>query len=117
MKESDLAAIHNFSIKNEWGLIVFYGMTDVRHLDLDKLVIIEKGQIELYPEGTTKPAKGKGLNKTACVTFFQYGLKTKPDLNSFIAKFKDRASKMGAIYIGHEVENDMITIQIEGVDS
>ncbi len=116
MTESELKSIHNFTIQNQHGKILFFDETDVRGLDLDKIISIEPGQIEVYPEGTDKPPRGQGLNKTALVTFFNYGLKSKKNIPDFIKRFKQRAGEMGAIYINHDVDQDSITIQIEASD-
>lgn len=117
MTDAQLAKVHNFAIMNKWGRIQFFDETDIRGLDLDRLVIIERGQIEVYPEGTIKPARGKGLNRPALITFFEYGLHNKKNMDEFIKKFKERATQMGAIYVGHDLAEDSITIQIEGTDN
>lgn len=116
MSEAELKTLHNFTIQNQYGRVQFFDETDVRGLDLDRLVSIEPGQVEIYPEGTVKPQRGHGLNKPALVTFFQYGLRTKKNLPEFIKRFKARAGEMGAIYISHDVDQDSITIQIDASD-
>ena len=114
MREEDLKAIENFTIKNEWCKIRFEGYTDVRGLDLDKLVDLERGKAEIYPEGTDKPAVGQGLNKDAQITFFHYGLKNKTNLDVWITRFKQKATLINAIYLGHDLTEDSITIQVQG---
>ena len=114
MREEDLKAIENFTIKNEWCKIRFQGYTDVRGLDLDKLVDLERGKAEIYPEGTDKPAVGQGLNKDAQITFFHYGLKNKTNLDIWITRFKQKATLINAIYLGHDLTEDSITIQVQG---
>lgn len=114
MKEEELKAVESFTIKNEWCKIRFEGYTDIRGLDLDKLILLERGKAEIYPEGTVKPPVGQGLNKEAQITFFNYGLKNKSNLDQWISRFKSKASQINAIYLGHDLTEDSITIQVYG---
>ena len=114
MSESELANVEDFAIKNHWGRIEFLGRTDLRGLNLDKIVVIEKGKVEIYPENQDRPTIGQGLNKSAAITFYHYGIRNKANLNEWIGKFREKATKMGAEYIGHDIEEDSITIQVEG---
>ncbi|KAL7721951.1 Peptidase S59 domain-containing protein [Entamoeba marina] len=41
---------------------------DVTNLDLDMVVIIERGSVEVYPDGVTKHQQGEKLNKEALIT-------------------------------------------------
>lgn len=56
----------SFSIHNEHGSIEFLTKVDLRDLDLDYLVNIQKDFIEVYPEES--PPIGTGLNVPARLT-------------------------------------------------
>lgn len=117
MTEKELSQVEDFSIKNQWGKIHFLGKTDLRGLNLDKIVIIEKAKVEIYPENSERPEVGKGLNKSATITFYHYGIRSKQNLEQWLARFKAKAAQIGAEYIGHDVAEDSITIQVEGTSN
>lgn len=56
----------SFSISNQHGSIEFLNKVDLRDLDLDKLINIQKDFIEVYPEKS--PPVGTGLNVPARLT-------------------------------------------------
>ncbi|XP_071536079.1 nuclear pore complex protein Nup98-Nup96-like [Panulirus ornatus] len=61
--------VENFTVgRYGYGNVCFLGVTDVTGLDLDGVVFILRKQIEVYPEGTQKPAQGQELNKPAIIT-------------------------------------------------
>ncbi|CAG9314804.1 NUP98_2 [Blepharisma stoltei] len=83
-----LSRVNGFTIANRHGKIVFEGFTDLRGLDLDKIVNIEKNDVTVYPDDFSKPVVGEGLNKPACITF--YGTIAKKSLkvyNQALLKF------------------------------
>ncbi|XP_051136178.1 nuclear pore complex protein NUP96 [Andrographis paniculata] len=51
-----------------YGYIKFIGETDVRSLDLDCIVKINKHEVVVYEDDSSKPLVGQGLNKPAEVT-------------------------------------------------
>lgn len=55
------------------GEVQFLGSVNVCGLDLDSLVSVDKGRIEVYglPGGPAAPTKGMGLNVPAILTFRQ----------------------------------------------
>lgn len=114
MTEEELSQVESFTIWNDWGKVQFLGKTDLRGLNLDQLISIEKSKVEIYPEDTEKPAVGQGLNKSATITFYRYGLKNKANLAQWLEKFKQSAAKIGAEYIGHDLQEDSVTLQVEG---
>jgi hypothetical protein len=116
MTPEQLRRVQNFTIQNEWGRITFFDQTDITGLNLDKILIIDRANIEVYPAGTEKPARGQGLNRPAEVTFFNYGLKERRNLETFIERFKQKAANQGAIYIGHDLAADTMTISIDASD-
>ena len=71
MTVKELAKVRNFSVyRPNIGRIEWEGETDVRGLDLDLIVNIEKRGVEVYDSeeaALMKPEVGFGLNKTAIV--------------------------------------------------
>ncbi|XP_050720849.1 nuclear pore complex protein Nup98-Nup96-like isoform X5 [Eriocheir sinensis] len=61
--------VENFTVgRYGYGNVCFLGVTDVAGLDLDANVFIVRKQVEVYPPGTTKPPRGRQLNRPAIVT-------------------------------------------------
>lgn len=61
--------VANFTVgRYGYGNVCFLGVTDVVGLDLDAVVFIVRKQVEVYPPGTTKPPRGRQLNRPAIVT-------------------------------------------------
>ena len=68
----DLQRIHNFTITNtEVGQIRFFGYSDLTGIDLDSTVLIDTGEVTVYPPTMDLPPHGNGLNKPALVTFYK----------------------------------------------
>lgn len=84
--ESRLAAVEDFTVIREgFGEITWPGLTDVRGLSIDDVVVIEDKAVEVYPEtcadGSPQeyPPVGVGLNKPALVTLYNCGPKGDED--------------------------------------
>ncbi|KAG9451652.1 hypothetical protein H6P81_011617 [Aristolochia fimbriata] len=61
--------VENFTVgRVGYGHVKFLGKTDVRWLDLDKIVKFNKHEVVVYTDETNKPPIGQGLNKAAEVT-------------------------------------------------
>jgi len=72
MSERELYSIHDFKVGHEvHGWVQWNGDTDVRGLDLDKIVDIRASEIEVYNDDITdKPQQGNLLNKHAVIRLF-----------------------------------------------
>ena len=70
MSDRELQQIENFTIENEHGKVEFDGKTDVRGLDIDDIVFIQPGMIEVYPIEESKPRRGEKLNKPSTLTLY-----------------------------------------------
>jgi hypothetical protein len=78
--ESRLASVEDFTVIHEgFGEITWPGLTDVRGLCIDDIVVIEDKAVEVYPESSERqgcdfyPSIGLGLNKPALVTLHNCG--------------------------------------------
>jgi len=70
--DEQLEAVSNFTIICEGlGEVRFLGATNVKGLDLDNIVDFKSREIAIYPEESSKPPIGEGLNKAAVVTLQQ----------------------------------------------
>ena len=66
-----LLQVSNFAvIRHGVGRVQWEDPVDVRHLDLESVVRLSKGSVEVYLDDADKPEIGDGLNKpaTVCVT-------------------------------------------------
>jgi len=79
MTEAELAAVRNLRFTREGvGSILFHGETDLRDVlpNLANVVILQPGEVVVYPNPGSKPPIGVGLNKAADITLFDCMPKT-----------------------------------------
>lgn len=73
--EAELAALSGFTISRDgYGSIAWEGRVDVRGINLDSIVSIERQDISVYDDqeaAGTKPAVGEKLNGPAVLTLFK----------------------------------------------
>lgn len=57
--------------RTDVGEVAFIGAVDLRNADLDAVVDMDKGRIQVYgiPGGAPRPLPGHGLNRPAILTF------------------------------------------------
>jgi len=69
MTERELFQVKDFTVHHtEHGWIRWEGLTDVRALDLDQIVMFEHGKVEVYDDDIAdKPEEGHFLNKFATI--------------------------------------------------
>lgn len=105
MSEAKLARIDNLEIgRYGFGSVRWPGLTDVRRLDFDSIVVIERGGLTLYPNQDV-PAIGDELNKEAVVS-----LQVRPSRNDAKSKtgmLKARLSKISEEFGGTFISYDM----------
>jgi len=106
MSEAKLSRIDNLEIgRYGYGSIRWPGLTDVRRLDFDAVVVIERGSLTLYPDSDLPPI-GEELNKEAVVT-----LNVKPSRADAKPKsaeiFKARLTKISEKFGGKFISYDM----------
>ncbi|GJQ11668.1 hypothetical protein GpartN1_g3459.t1 [Galdieria partita] len=112
MRDEDLSHVHNFIVgRRNVGEIQWLGETDVRNLDLDRLVIIENREVIVYPNESEKPEIGVGLNKPAKVSLHKVWktdkktgqpLKDVASITNFTAKLKSHCEKQGLTFLGYD---------------
>ena len=105
MSDEELRQVKDFTIgRKGHGKIEFSGLTDVRGLDLDSIVLIcesKPGVIQVYPEDYGKvPKVGQGLNKQAIITLDQIKIDNLPH-DQVEKKLKRACRKMSAKFISY----------------
>jgi hypothetical protein len=107
MSDDELARVQGFCVgRSGYGEIEWLGHSDIRGLDLDEIVLIEKKSVLVYhdQERVTKPPEGFGLNKPAIITLFKVlpkeGTSALKQLQ-FESKLKDACLNDGAEFIDY----------------
>ena len=112
MTEEELAAVDNFSVHNAWGQITFLKPVDLRGLNLDDIIQIEKKAITVYRNDALRPKFGTGLNVPVKMTFRQYGLDAIKSNDSLMKKINLFVQRNNAQLIEICRETDSITFII-----
>jgi len=108
MPEAKLSRIDNLEIgRYGVGSIKWPGLTDVRRLDFDNVVVIEQGSITLYPN-CEKPGVGDGLNKEAVISLRVKPTRADPT-PSAIAALTTRLTKVSESFGGKLISYDLET--------
>ncbi|KAH0449693.1 hypothetical protein IEQ34_020385 [Dendrobium chrysotoxum] len=88
-----------------YGYIKFLGATDVRWLNLEKIVKLDRHSVTVYENESDRPPIGQGLNKTAEVTLIlqlrlvdSHGL----DSSKITSKLKRCTDKQGAKFLSFD---------------
>lgn len=122
MSSEDLASVDGFAVRSaEFGEIEWPGVTDLRNLDLDKILSFSDAEVVVYPEErTTKPSVGAGLNKRAILRLAHiYPSNTSPsndgaDLTAaFVERLKKRTADLRAEFLGYEPSGGVWMFQVE----
>eukprot|EP00977_Amphora_coffeiformis_P007068 scaffold1536_cov166-Amphora_coffeaeformis.AAC.2 len=109
--EADLAAVENFVVRRPgFGEVAWEGSVDVRGVDLDRVVSIQKKDVSVYSEEEdegTKPRVGTKLNRPAVITYEEVypgddAQASKATMDKFVVKLQKRCEKMGADHVGYE---------------
>lgn len=99
--------------REDVGFAVFHGETDCRGFlqILPSILLVEHGEIVVYPDSTQKPPIGKGLNKPASVVLYGCMPKPRTKLTDSRAqeRYKQRVAEMteekGAIFEDYDCDN------------
>ena len=114
MTESELSAVEKFEIWNLFGKIVFESPVDLRSADLDKIVNIAHKFVEVYDKTSCPiPAKGKGLNVPAMITYFGYRKKESISEERFLKTLKKQARKIKAQFISYKADEGHLKIMVD----
>jgi hypothetical protein len=113
MTAEELTRVENFTIYNEFVKVVFSGCTNVTGIDIDETIILSEKSADMYPEGTTKPARGEGLNKTATITYYRFRVPLEESKRAaFMKKIAEWNKKNNTELVGVDTKEDSVTILI-----
>lgn len=92
------------------GEIRFHSAVDVRRTDFERDVILELGEVVVYPEETTdKPAPGEGLNVPCSITLYNCMVGAKnmdpPRQARFLLKIRAMTEAKGATFRSFDIDN------------
>ena len=94
MPNSELIKVKDFVIcRQDFGKIEWEGFTDVRGLNLDRIVRIDKKEVFVYEGVDNPPPIGKELNKNAIITLWNVFPKVGSDSDDSKAKFEAKLRK------------------------
>jgi nuclear pore complex protein Nup98-Nup96 len=121
MTDDELSRVSGFAVyRPDFGKIVWSGETDVRGLDLDKIVSIEASAVCVYDEESDpsieKPDQGYGLNKPAIIyleNVFPKKIQTEADLKKFEEKLVKTCEKGGSKFIDYDSSTGRWTFEVE----
>jgi len=106
MSEAKLSRIDNLEIgRYGFGSVRWPGLTDVRCLDFDQSITIDRGSLILYPE-SDRPKVGEGLNKEAVVTLHVRPSRGDAKLKS-VDVLRARLTKISEEFGGRFISYDM----------
>lgn len=121
MSEAQLSKVDNLEVgRPGFGSIMWTGLTDVRKLDFDATITIDRGSVSLYPAGD-KPAIGMGLNKEAVVSLCirptrADGGGTK-DPDKWAKRMREITESFGNTFISYDLETWIFKVpHFEGTD-
>lgn len=113
--KKQLSSVHNLIIgRTDYGQIEYaepVDLTSIQNLGdiLGTFVVFDRGQVSVYPEGTSKASVGEGLNKPAVITLEQiYPLdqshrpitdNADPRVEVFVKRLKKLSKDRGAEFI------------------
>ena len=102
------SCVPNFTVgRIGYGSVRFLNKTDVRGLDLDKIVKFHRNEIVVYGDENDKPAVGQGLNKAAeVVLVLDTGILKSKDWREdvLVKKLKQSTERQGARFISFDLE-------------
>jgi nuclear pore complex protein Nup98-Nup96 len=107
MSRSELSQVRNFTVfRPNIGKIEWEGNTDIRGLDLDQIVKIERKEVFVY-EYIDAPDQGKGLNKPATITF--YNVLPNPPISEekrqqYVIRLRDFCERNDAAFLSYDAE-------------
>eukprot|EP00871_Galdieria_phlegrea_P000177 jgi/Galph1/115/GphlegSOOS_G4785.1 len=112
MSNEELSHVSDFRVgRTGVGEIQWIGKTDVRYLNLDRIINIENRAVLVYPDEGEKPADGVELNKPARVYLHKVWktdkntglpLKDTEAVMKFTKRLKTHCEKQGLVFLGYD---------------
>lgn len=116
LDKNALQKVKDFEIANEFGRVLFPGLTDLTGVDLAKEVKISHRQVEIYDDQTVDyPQKGDKLNRPAEVTLLKMQKPQKyASVQEWETSYKENIERNGGSYLGYNVEKREISFKVPG---
>jgi uncharacterized protein YjbI with pentapeptide repeats len=115
MQECELAAVSRFVVGRIWvGEAASLYPVDFRNADLDRIVVIEKANISLYPPGTKPARPEEGINQPALLAFKNMR-NAKLRAAAFQGMLLNAAARMGATFVHWDPEEGVWMIAVDGL--
>lgn len=118
MSDRQLSSVMDFRIIREGhGEILWPGYTDVRQLNLDKIVDIANRKVTLYGNMSSVHPVGEGLNKNAVITLFNCSPKELDSDGSItktadhLERLKDHTVSLGCKFISANIKTGQWTFE------
>lgn len=101
-----VSRISNFVVgRSDYGQIEFLGETDIRQLDIERIVKFDRHSVSVYENENEKPPVGHGLNKPAMVTLILNQRTARlqcGQLEKFEDKLKRCTERQGACFVSFD---------------
>ena len=120
---SSLSEVANFVVgRRGVGSIRWIDPVDVRGIDLDSIVALSRGSVEVYLDDRNKPDIGSGLNRAAEITMLKVfkiekstGKPTKdPEMvERYARKLKKVSAEQGARFVSYDGETGTWKFEVE----
>lgn len=112
LSESELARVPELCVSRAGvGSVTFHGETDCRKLAgrLAKLVVLERGEVIVYPDQATKPPAGEGLNKPASILLLGcvpkvHGFRDTKARDRYTKRVKQMTEEKGAEFVDYDCD-------------
>ncbi|OMJ67346.1 hypothetical protein SteCoe_35507 [Stentor coeruleus] len=112
MSISSLKKVRNFTVKNEFGKLVFEGETDVIRLNVAGIIKIEQKSVGGYEnEYVPKPDIGKELNKPAILTLYKFRTSLTEDVA--LQKIRNMCQEANMEFISYDHDSYELVVRIK----
>ncbi|KAK9808458.1 hypothetical protein WJX73_007966 [Symbiochloris irregularis] len=118
-----LSRVNNFVVAHKGvGRIRWLQPVDVRGLDLDAIVRLDPGIVEVYLEGSSRASVGEGLNKPAEVTLYGVYKKNKAtgqpvtdpeDIEAYRKRLKRLAAGQKSRFVSYEPQGGVWCFEVD----
>ncbi|GLC36634.1 hypothetical protein PLESTM_000483300 [Pleodorina starrii] len=119
----NLAAVSNFTVSRAGvGQVRWVVPVDVRGQALYDIVSISYGEVLCYPDASTKPPQGQGLNKPAEITLYGVYKKDKntgapikdgPRGQAYEKALRQMCGRMGAKFLSYKLDGGVWKFEVE----
>lgn len=112
MTNDELRQVEEFTVGvHGLGSVMWYGVTDVRNLDINNIVEFQPRSISVYHDESTKPEVGTELNKPAWVQLCN--VFPKKNNRNYYEKVKRKTKEIGATFIDYDESKGLWTFRTE----